>query len=289
MIKFSLGALALLLSGSALAQQLPPPADQQEIVIRANRVRDRDERIRQFVQAVTVAEPNYRQLSRFELPACPMVVGLGQPQDRMIADRMRQVAAAVGIETGREGCHPNALVIVADDKEATMAWMRRKLPNFFVDSIGRPILLRKEKGPAQAWHVGGLRDSTGREAGIVLVGETPSMVHPMGRPHFLASVLIVEARALAGLTTTEFADYAAMRAFAQLDPARLKDRNAPTILTILDAPAGAEVPLTLTGWDLAFLRGLYASEENAYAETQRREIQRAMNKDLSRAEDQSPH
>ena len=73
-----------------------------------------------------------------------------------------------------------------------------------------------------------------------------------------------------------------MRSFAQLNPLEMKDQSVPTILRILDAPAGTAVPLTLTRWDLAFLRGLYGSAYNQYAGTQQREIKRSMLKDLAR-------
>jgi hypothetical protein len=42
------------------------------------------------------------------------------------------------------------------------------------------------------------------------------------------------------------------------------------------------VPLTLTEWDLAFLRGLYGARVNQYAVTERGEIGRSMRKQLSR-------
>ena len=76
----------------------------------------------------------------------------------------------------------------------------------------------------------------------------------MSRPHFIAAVVVVELDALGGLTVTQLADYAAMRAFARTDPRRLKGTGAPTILSAIEAPMNSPVPLTLTEWDLAFLQ-----------------------------------
>jgi hypothetical protein len=96
------------------------------------------------------------------------------------------------------------------------------------------------------------------------------------------AVLVVEARALEGLTTTQLADYAAMRLFGFGDPPSLP-RSARTILTLLDAEMGAEVPITMTPWDLSFLRALYASSETVRSPAQREEIKRHMLRELSRS------
>ena len=85
---------------------------------------------------------------------------------------------------------------------------------------------------------------------------------------------------LVGLTPTQLADYAAMRSFVRTDPAKLAGSPAPSILKIIDAPADAAVPVTLTQWDLSFLKGVYASTANAYSASQRSEIRRSMGRDL---------
>ena len=82
---------------------------------------------------------------------------------------------------------------------------------------------------------------------------------------------------------TQVADYAAMRIFARTDPAKLKG-SAPTILDILEAPMGSAVPVTLTDWDLGFLRSLYASHGRQYANRQRKEMEGLLRKDLTQPE-----
>lgn len=111
-----------------------------------------------------------------------------------------------------------------------------------------------------------------------------SRITAPGRLHFSAAVVVVEADALDGLTTTQLADYAAMRAFAKTDPARLPPSPPPTILTVLDVPMGGAVPITLTEWDLGFLRGLYDSQANLYGAAQRSQIRRKLESSLSEAE-----
>lgn len=79
------------------------------------------------------------------------------------------------------------------------------------------------------------------------------------RPILVAAVVVIERDAVVGMTTTQLAGYAAVRTFARTDPQKVQGLSAPTILSILDAPDDTEVPVTLTQWDLGYLRGLYAA------------------------------
>jgi hypothetical protein len=100
------------------------------------------------------------------------------------------------------------------------------------------------------------------------------------RPHFKAAFVVVESSALKGLTVKQAADYAAMRAFANTNPHKLAGSSVPTILNILDAPMNSQVPITMTEWDLAFLRALYASPLNLYAGANRAGIARHVSKEV---------
>ena len=70
-----------------------------------------------------------------------------------------------------------------------------------------------------------------------------SRLTDMAHSEYIGSILVVEAHAIENLTTTQLADYAAMRTFTGADPARLADRGLSTILTMIDAPMGIEVPI----------------------------------------------
>ena len=75
-----------------------------------------------------------------------------------------------------------------------------------------------------------------------------------------------------------------MRALIHTDPKQLQAAASDTILGVLDAPLGSVVPLTLTAWDLSFLKALYASNKNSYAEYQRSEMQALMRRELDKAQ-----
>lgn len=281
---------AFALAAPASAQDRTEEETSDEIVVKG--YRDRDRQISDFIGALTKA-PVGGQLSRFEQAACPAAVGLTPKQNKVVAARMRSVAAAAGVPVGKEDCAPNVFVVVAQDKQAVIKDLHKK----YADPRGDRAKGPKQSGPALTWHLEGLLDANGIPVGVkaesgdgpggyyvVEMGDGSSRLRPPSRPHFLASVLAVEPAALAGLTTTQLADYAAMRLFARTDPARLAKSAAPTILTILDAPMGSAVPLTVTSWDFGFLKALYGSGEGGYANRQRSEMKGIVRKELEKAQ-----
>ena len=285
--------VGLALLAPASAQNRPPPTQPSEIIVEGTRNRERE--VAKFVDALTQARA-MGQISRFEEDVCPEVMGLAANQNEKVAARIRRVAAAAGISVGKDKCKPNLFVVVAEDKEKMVKALREK----WADPLGDRVRVPKESGPAVALHLEGRLDSDGIPAGVkqdegsgqsgYYVTEKASSdaswrIKPGSRPHFLATALIVEEEALAGLTTIQLADYAAMRLLARTDPSRLEKSAAPTILNVLEAPMGSEVPLTMTQWDFGFLKALYGSGENRYATQQRTEMRRILSKELEQGQE----
>jgi hypothetical protein len=100
-------------------------------------------------------------------------------------------------------------------------------------------------------------------------------------PQFVVSMVMVERGALTGLSVTQVADFAAMRAFADTDPRRAATSGAPTILTILDKGKDEMVPVTLTQWDLGYLKSLYATSNAYYANYQRGDMERVLAREVA--------
>ena len=286
--------LALAAFGASAATSQPTAGDESEIVIEG--VRERRQEIQRFVDALTDA-PVGGQIARFDWKVCPVAIGLSPAQNIEIGERMRRVAAAAGVPLADPGCNSNAILIVTPDKAQFLRWMRREYPNYFRDPLGQRIWINEDDGPATAWQVEGQLTHDGLVAGadtgagdastanhyVVSGVRTASRLVPHMRPHFIASILVVEASALRALSTRQLADYAAMRIFARTDPARLDASNAPTILRLLDAGMDDPVPVTLTQWDLSFLRALYGSAENQFATRQRHQMRLLLGQDLEEA------
>lgn len=284
-------SFAVLLAGStsAGAQQPQPQPEGGEIVVTGTR--DTDRQVSDFVGALASASPR-GQLARFEEAVCPLAFGVGPAQKSAIEGRLRQVAGAAGIPLGKPGCAPNALVMVTGAKRPFLEALLRQRPDYFA-SLSGPAVRRlvRAPGPTAAWQLEGQVNSRGvpivADGGEVPINRTidnPSRITAAARPVFGAAALVVESGALDGLTTTQLADYAAMRLFARTEPKRLAGSTAPTILNVIDAPMGSEVPITLTEWDLGFLRGLYAGPANLYAGSQRSGIKKQIRRDLEKAE-----
>jgi hypothetical protein len=281
---------ALLFPSAAMAQTAPPapaPPAKQDAPIVVTGTRTTDEEIADFVDAFTVAPP-MGQLARFELEVCPIASGMAEEQKTAIANRLRAVAKAAGVRVGKPECRPNILVIVTRDKHALIELLKRRRPAFFGDLTRSEIrALTDSTEPAVAWHIKGpLLNADGQEMdydadGGFYVNQTTnpgSRISFASRPQFAAAIVMIESRALEGLTTIQLADYAAMRTLIRTDPTRLGKSAAPTILKILAAPPGTPVPLTLTEWDLGVLRGFYASDPNLTAAAQRSAVRKGVKK-----------
>lgn len=288
---------SLILASTTLTpppDMLPPAGEQSAIVVQGQRASERQ--IRNFIRELTPAPPR-GQLGRFESPVCPAVAGLGRAQNELVKARMRRVAEAAGMAVAKAKCHPNVVVIVTRDKAALVKQLAGSRGDYFPEARNSYNYreLEDPESPVAAWQIEETRKADGRplqqtlnsaEAGKDGVyvnrqfGLASSRIAPLTRQEFAGAVVVVQADAIDGLTTTQLADYAAMRAFVRSDPDRLTEAAANSILNVITTPMGAAVPLTMTSWDLSFLKAYYASRLNNYAANQRSEMREIMKSDL---------
>ena len=294
---------SLLLANATLGEppaQALPPGEAKPIVVQGQRTREKQ--IRNFIRELTPAPPR-GQLGRFESPVCPATAGLGRGANDKVSDRLRRVASASGMAVAKAKCHPNVIVIVTGDKAALVKALLKDRSDYFPSASNDYDVdrLLDPKEPVAVWQIEVARGADGRylredrSAGVAgkdgvyvqrLYGSA-SRLSPTARQEFAGAVVVVQADAIDGLTTTQLADYAAMRAFVRTDPTKLTEAAGRSILGIVTTPMGQPVPLTLTQWDLAFLKAYYASRLNTYAANQRSEMGKSMVRDLdSEAEPQ---
>jgi hypothetical protein len=282
-------AASFVVTAPSIAQNAPQQQDSAEIVVTGNR--DTDGQVRDFVGALAQA-PDGGQLSRFEAAICPTAVGVSPTQKDAVVRRMKAIAKAAGIAVGAADCTPNVLLVVTSEKKAFIETLWKKHTYYFGGmSAGDVRRLATAPGPAAAWQVAGANltadgvelRSQGDGPAVNRTTSTASRITAGARPQFAAAAVVVEMKALEGLTTTQLADYAAMRAFTRSDPSKLAG-SAPTILKVLEAPMGTEVPITMTPWDLAFLKSLYAAPANLSAAAQRTQIRERLKEELGQPE-----
>jgi hypothetical protein len=295
----------LLMSAVAEAQ-LPTDtaaaAQPDEIIVQGEK--NRKKRVRNFTRTL-IPVRMHEQVGRFVAPVCPALLGLQLSQGEAIVDRFRQVAKAAGAPLAPKPCIANALIIAVPSKRSFIESMPRYAPGLVHGlSDGRIAALARSPAPASAWQVTGLLDRNGLqvansdlEAGNRLTS-APTVASTFGgrintptQTGFAVSVLIVERKALADMSTRQFADYAALRMLAPINPS--SDRQALEGNSDLDLPAESilalfdrdmtpvDAPPSLTWWDFAFLQAVYQMRMASSAQFQRGDIQARMEKILA--------
>lgn len=236
-----------------------------------------------FVEALAVPSAN-RQLARVEKPVCPAALGLSGADAEALTRRIRRIARAAGAQVADARCRANLVVLVVANRARAIEHWRRQRPDFFAGMTQREIdALAGGSGPVVAWQVVEMKGPGGRQVGRVDSMYDYSIVpeaipYRLGRQvqfEFSGSFLLVEAAAIGDASITQLADYAAMRTLARTDPAAAMAQPLPTILAMFERP-GEPVPLSVTEWDLRFLRALYSARIADNAAAQQRDMARSV-------------
>lgn len=292
-----LSALGLSL-GSLLGPANPSSGQSDEIVVEG--ARSSQEALKQFVDALTDA-PAFGRIARFEQPFCPVAIGFSAKQEQTVEDRIRRVAKAAEVKVAKQRCGPNALLIVTPNKAALISDLLAHYPYLFPRDwrTSRIRQLAADPAPTAAWQVDQLVGSDGQilgEASITDPGRplprspaavqfttgATSRIKSLARKRLIGTVVVIDSQALDGLTTSQIADYAALRLLVRTDPKDYRQLGGSTILNAVEAPMGTAVPLTATAWDMRFLKAFYASRKDSYAEGQRSEIRWLMRRESAR-------
>lgn len=287
-----LAAAALMASVQVPPGQQPPPAPSQEPT--ATQLEDvtvtgrtLDQLVGKFVDEV--AEPNRgRGLARWREGVCVGVANLREEAAQYIVDRVSTVAQDVGLRTGRPGCSANILIVATNAPEALAQGMVAARPIAFrmggggMDRGGDALRdFQETERPIRWWQVSmPVEADTGARATRLpgdcdpatcnatdgsALGYAPvvsvfaaSRIHTQIVDDIFRTVVIVDVNEVADLTALQIADYIAMVSLAQIDPEADTSAYA-SILNVFEDGSG--IP-TLTGWDKAYLAGLYRAERN---------------------------
>ncbi len=242
--------IALTLAGGLLAAS--PVAAQQAsasepIVVEG--IANSQKQIDRFIKKLTPG-PIHGQLSRFQTKVCPLSIGLTPERNALVVKRMRDVAAAARIPLAEPDCRPNIILIVTNNKAALIEQLLRKRSYMFPDAWSMATIhaLERDPSPDAAWAIEGVTSAGGQplnygsEVPVNRTTRAASRLTTAVVPYFAAAVLVVQTNALDGLTTTQLADYAAMRTFVRTDPKLIDPSNSghhPDAARDPDGPAGA--------------------------------------------------
>ncbi|MBX3431276.1 MAG: hypothetical protein KF779_16945 [Hyphomonadaceae bacterium] len=302
-MKIVFAALAgLTISTTASAQDT-----RNDIVVEGRRL---EETARAFVGAISAPPSRENQLGRFDSAVCPGVAGINARQGQFIVDRIAQRAMSLGLSAGAPGCLANVLVLFTDEPgelaRAIVEEQRYLMANTgMTDNLntrGSEALeaFVSDERPVRWWHVAQtvtgdgqvLRDVPARlwnggnraphlyAQGVFLSGREATRNSRTTRQDFRNVVIIVDGPRAAAPRLDALADYLAMVALAQIDPAA--DTSAFTSILNLYGENG-ERPLRMTEWDESYLEGLYAAPRQApNVRRQEGRIVHSMRQDIER-------
>lgn len=265
----------------------------------------REQSVSAFVRSLS-APTRRDRLARWNRRVCPGVVGLPARQGQFIVERMAQEARALNLEVGGPGCTPNILVLASSEPEQAARRLRQKHPKYFAAGSGQGQLATGGGGQSiqtfvstpravRWWHVAEMVGADGQPISFIEVpdpalpegasgiavplvqGTISSRLTSMVREDLTRAVLIVDMKRVRGVSYEALASYLSMAALAQLDPQG--ERGDLSSVMSLFGPEGRnpQAPGTLTRWDRAYLRGLYAAPANARSlHAQRGAIRRSL-------------
>jgi hypothetical protein len=241
------------------------------------------------------AQPVDGQLARFRHPVCPRVTGYKQEYEAIVAERIKEMARAVGADAGGEGCVTNFYVVIVDDGGEFMEELRREHPEALAGLSERQFeSLAASGSTALSWSSTVMTNSAGAVVGVPsstfgggnvkwgyqgadlsLGAKTMrvyegSNVNPGVEQAIASAWVVLETRATIGKTLNQIADYAAMRGLAMINPSELTG-SADTILALFE-PDVEQAPAGMTEFDLAYLTGLYQIQGRRWARQQVRQL-----------------
>ncbi len=232
--------------------------------------------VRDLVHAITPVVPFEDPLPRFDAPVCFATIGLDRPTLEQIGDRLAENAQLAGLRLAGTKCKPNVAILFVNDVDNAVKTLLERRWWLFGDRVPAEIrTITRETGPVRAWSNSEVRSPEGMprgegalaknlpvNEGVVLTSPFASRITSPVQRDMLVSIVLVERSAVIGKTTTQVADYLAMRTLAVVRPNHAHGRE--TILTLFDA--GMTNPAEeLTAFDRGYLKGLYAGNANQYA------------------------
>lgn len=270
------------------------PVRLEDVVVDARRL---DEAAEDYVDLVAAPAPR-RGLARWKDGVCVGVANLQPEVAQYLADRVSDVARSVGLRAHEPDCHPSILIVAGvDGPRLTEEFVAMRPRLFRVGGSGMDrgsAALRSfidQDRAVRWWHVslpvdsetgdpvvrlpgyiGGCAchpDGSSQEYAPNIAVHSPSRLNTQYEDVLKRVFIIVDVERLGGVSTEQLGDYLAMIALAQVDP-EADTARFDTILNLFDDPAAA--PGGLTGWDRAYLAGLYHGSES-HRITQRVQVQ----------------
>jgi len=255
---------------TALAQAQPQVLGEPETVYSdAQRQIDLDHS-RRVVE--TMLAPSFSidgQYARWKQPICPHVYGLTPVAAYIVERRIRDVAAQVGAPVDRQDpCIPNIGIIFSAQPQASLTSIANARPFLVQGGSQKPQV----RYPVQAWYATFKTDYDGfktidipweiaepwrDENSYPQVAANLSRLHTGQTAEMAAATVLVDSKAVTGMTLGEIGDYLALMTLAQASQYGACQPMATIANLMLKGCDPADVTRDLSHVDIALLTALY--------------------------------
>lgn len=254
---------------------------------------------------------NNGQYARFAQSVCPSVAGLAERQSKAIEERIRQVAEMAEIRVAKEDCRPNLFVAIVEDGGSEIQLLRSKKGRLFGSlTHSERDKIEQSGGPVYSWKTTQTMGSDSKYnaaggtftfiagdngpgggpslGGSTVNGQTTQVKSKISRSTvegIAYSYVLIDSKALQGVSAAQLADYAAMISLIDIDVG--SDNQVPdgSILSLFSETEDKSLrPTSLSGGDLLLLRGLYKVPANVKASLQRSAMLHTMSEGLKNPE-----
>lgn len=301
-----------LLATAVHAQPADTPQSQTEAVTVTGHKAPPEEVIKSFVQSQAASAPALGKMAKWVRGICPITTGLTPAMNRLVNDRVREIARTVGAPVAEKiPCAANIDIVFTREPQTLLNQVRKEnsaLLGFHFTAQAEEIAT--VRFPIQAWYTTETEDEHGlrqidnpqdRHGSDLIIPAGANPACPQGctwhlpnartvnvtasrianslRSQFFHAMIVIDLDKINGLEIGSLADDIAMLALTQ--PQAFDACLTPPSISNLTSPGCADKSKAITEMDIAYLRAVYKLDTAKIFSSQKSEIAYQMKKFLA--------
>lgn len=296
-----LAVVSCLLPGGAFAQAPTTSPPEENITVTAPGLTP-DAALHDFIRSYTASSRPSGKITRWRTGACPITAGLSPAGNKLVTERVRQIAALAGAPVGDAHCKPNIDIAFTLKPQVLLDQVREKNRVLLgYHSASQEEAAATISHPIQAWYTTQTVDLNGQAYldkgqpntpgyeirtpfGPIWVQDVPA-VHVTGNhlddglsSELFHVIVVIDLAKVKGQTLGALSDYAGMLSLSRTQSFEICEPVA-SITNLLSASCGNALKTsTVSTDDLAYLRALYSINPRTSFQQQKEEIAFVMKK-----------
>ncbi len=223
-----------------------------------------------------------RQIAKWQWGVCVKVFGLKESHAAFLRDRVKSTAKDLNIWIEKkEDCEPNITILFTDKSRDILLQIKRRYPDMLRDprfGFAKKSEWEQFLMPRPVTWMG--RDETD----ISLSGGAASRIKQQTRQALTATLAVIDANDISGITWGQLADYLCMVTLSR--PLLNATYGSSTILGLFAMrDLSRPTPAGLTKMDKSILENLYTMEARFSASTQKSILRRKVVEELVKAKE----